>query len=102
MALRFNFSDPTRRIAVLFLTSNKLVNKSSDFLELGFLAVVWVIGKLGLSSVISYGVETIAASRISLIFIGPHTYQHVDIYLLCYSNICVQKKPCCALIDQYQ
>ena len=61
MALRFDFSVPTRRFDVFFLTSNMLVKRHSDFLALYFLTVVWVIGKLGLSSVISSGVETIEA-----------------------------------------
>ena len=68
MALQFDFAAPTRRIAVLFLTPNMLVNKCSDLLALVFLNDVWVIGKLGLSSVISSGVSTISASRIYLNF----------------------------------
>ena len=68
MYLCFYFAAPKLRIAVPFLTSNILVNKRSDFLALGFLAIFWVIGKIGLSSVISYRVEIIAASIISLSF----------------------------------
>ena len=59
----FYFVAPTLCIAVLFLTSNMLVNKLIDFIALGLLTVVWVVGKLGVSSVIYPGVETIAASR---------------------------------------
>ena len=40
MALRFDFADPTRRFAVLFLTFNMLANKHSDLLALGFLTGV--------------------------------------------------------------
>ena len=65
MDLRSGFSDPTRQISVLFLTSNMLVNKRSGFLELVFY-VVWFKVKPGLPSVIYFGVESIAASRISL------------------------------------
>ena len=53
MSLRSDFSAPTRQKVVLFLTSNMLMNKRSYFPELGFLTVVWVMGKLGLSSVVS-------------------------------------------------
>ena len=52
MALSFDFSDPTQRIEVLFLISNMLVNKRSDFLALGFLTIFRVLVKLGLSPVI--------------------------------------------------
>ena len=45
-----------------------LVNKHSDLLELGFLTVVYFIGTLGLLSVTPSGIDTIAASRISLRF----------------------------------
>ena len=68
MALRFYFADPTRRFVVLFLTSNMLVKRHRDFLALGFLTAVDVIGTLGLSYLTSYGVKTIAAYIISLIF----------------------------------
>ena len=44
MDLRLDFADPTQRFAVLFLTFNMLVNKHSDFLALGFLTGVDVIG----------------------------------------------------------
>ena len=53
MALRFYFADSTWRIAVLFLTSNLLVNKHSDILALGLLTVVCVTLKPGLISVTS-------------------------------------------------
>ena len=71
MALRFDFEQPTQQIAVIFLTFNMLVKRYSDFPAFGLLTVVWVIGKLGLSSVIYSGEETIAASRISLKFCWP-------------------------------
>ena len=67
MALRLDSAALTRRFAVFFLTFNMLVNKHSDFLAL-FFTVVWFIVKLGLSSVISSVVDTIAASIISFRF----------------------------------
>ena len=73
MDLSLDFADPTQRFAVLFLTFNMLVNKHSDFLALGFLTGVDVIGKLGLSYVTSSGVDTITASRTPLRFCwSPH------------------------------
>ena len=68
MALRLDFAAPTRRFYVFFLTFNMLVNKHSDFLELFLLTDVSVIGTLELSSVTSYGVDTIEASRIHFRF----------------------------------
>ena len=68
MNLRFDYAATIRRFAVFVLTSNVLVNKHSDFLALGFLTGVDVIGTLGFLSVTPYGVDTIAASRISLRF----------------------------------
>ena len=68
MDLRLDFAAPTRRFAVFFLIFNMLVNKHSYFLALGFLAGVDVTGTLGMSSVTSPGVYTIAASRTSLRF----------------------------------
>ena len=40
MAFRLDFVATKRRFAVLGLTSNMLVNKHSDLLELGFLLVL--------------------------------------------------------------
>ena len=68
MDLRFDFAATKRRFAVLGLTSNMLVNKHSDFLALGLLTGVDVIGTLVLLSVTPSGVYTIAAYRISLRF----------------------------------
>ena len=68
MALRFDFEAPTRSFYFLFLTPNMLVNKHSDLISLGFFIVVGVLRKLGLTSVISSGVDTVAASRISFRF----------------------------------
>ena len=59
MALRLAFVAPTRRFAVLFLTYNMLVKRHSDFLLLGFLTGVDVKGRIGLSSVSSYDIDTI-------------------------------------------
>ena len=77
--LRLDLAAPTRRVAVLFFTSKMLAKRHSDFLALGLLTGVDVIGDMGLSSVNNSGVEKIAASRISLNFSGRHTYQHVCI-----------------------
>ena len=68
MDLRLDFSATKRRLAVVGLTANMFVNKQSDFLALGFLTGVDGIGTLGLLFVNPSGVDSIAASRISLIF----------------------------------
>ena len=68
MALRLDFAATIQRFYVFGLTSNMLVNKHSDFVALGFLTAVDVIGKLGLPYVNPSGVDTIAAYRISLRF----------------------------------
>ena len=36
------------------------------------------------------------------VFVRNHTYLHVDISFLCYSNVSVQNKTCCILIGQHQ
>ena len=46
MALRLDFAATKQCFAVLGLTSNMFVNKHSDFLALGFLTGVDVIGTL--------------------------------------------------------
>ena len=68
MDLRLDFVATKRCFAVLGLTSNMVVNKHSDLLALVFLDGVDFIGTLGLLYVTSSGVDTIAASRISLRF----------------------------------
>ena len=68
MALCFDFVATIRRFDVFSLTSNMLVNKHSDFLALGLLTGVDVIGILGLLSVTPSGVDTTAAPRISFRF----------------------------------
>ena len=68
MDLRLYFAAPIRRFAVFGLTSNMLANKHSDLLVLGFLTGVDVIGTLGLLSVTSSGVYTIAVYIIFLRF----------------------------------
>ena len=78
------------------------VNKHSDFLARGLLTGVDIIGILGLSSMISYGVNTILESKYPLGFVGNHTYLHVDRYFLCCSNIFVQNKTFYIMIGQYQ
>ena len=66
MALRLDFAATKRRLTVLGLTSNMLVNKHSDFLSLGFLTAIDVIGTSGLSYVDPFGVDSISVSIISL------------------------------------
>ena len=68
MDLRFEFAATKRRLDVLGLTSNMFVNKHSDFLALGFLVGVDFICTLGILSETPYGVDSIAASIISLRF----------------------------------
>ena len=79
MALCLDFAATKRRFAVLGLTSNMFVDKHSDFLSLGFLTGFDGICTLGMLSVNPYGVNSRAASRISLSFFGRHNYLHVDI-----------------------
>ena len=68
MDLRFDFAATKQRLAVLGLTSNMFVNKHSDFLALVFLTGFYAICTLGLLSVTPSGVDSIAASIISLRF----------------------------------
>ena len=68
MDLRLDFAAKKRRFAVLGLTSNMIVNKHSDFLALVFLNGDDFVCTLVLSSVTPYGVDSIAASIISLRF----------------------------------
>ena len=68
MALHLDFSATIRRFAVFGLTSNILVKRHSDFLALGFLTVVDVIGALGILSLTPSALDTISASIISLMF----------------------------------
>ena len=66
MALRLDFASTKRRFSVLGLTSNMLVKRHIDFLALGFLTGVGVIGTLELSYVTPYGVDSISALIIYL------------------------------------
>ena len=66
MDLRLDFAVTKRRSTVVGLISNMIVNKHSDFLSLGFLTGDDVIWTLGMLSVTPYGVDSIAASIISL------------------------------------
>ena len=68
MALRLDFAATKRRFAVFGLTSNMFVNKHTDFLALCFFTGVDVICKLGILYLTPYGVDSIAASIISLRF----------------------------------
>ena len=70
MALCFDFWAPIQCFDAFGLASNMLVKRHSDFLAL-FFNGVGVIGISGLLSVTPYGVDTIAASRISLRFCWP-------------------------------
>ena len=80
MAFRLDFAATKRRFAVVCLTSNMFVNKHSYLLALGLLTGYDVICTLGLLSVNPSGVDSIAASIISLRFFYHRTYLHVDIY----------------------
>ena len=60
--LRLDLAAPTWRVAVLFFTYNMLVKRHSDFLAIGFLTGVDVMGYTGLSLVNILGVETTLAS----------------------------------------
>ena len=100
MALSFYFAAPTRRFSVFCLTSNMLLKRNSDFLTLGFLTVVCVIIKLGLLSVTSSVVDTIAASRILFRFCWSSNLPAHSFLFIYYSNISVQKKTCCLMIGQ--
>ena len=63
-----NFAATKRRLAVVGLTSNMFVNKHIDFLALGLLTGDDAISTLGMLYVNPYGVDSIAASIISLRF----------------------------------
>ena len=68
MDLRLDFAATKRSFDVVGLTSNMFVNKHSDYLALGLLTDDDVICTLGLLSVNPSGVDSIAASIISLRF----------------------------------
>ena len=68
MALRLYFVATIRRFAVFGLTSNMLMRRHSDFLVLDLLTGVDAVGTLGLLSLNLSGVDSRAASRISLRF----------------------------------
>ena len=67
-ALLLDFAATKRRFAVVGLTSNLFMNKHSNFLALDFLTGDDVICTSGMLSVNPSGVDSIAASRISLRF----------------------------------
>ena len=66
MALRLEFAATKRHLAVVGLTANMFVNKHSYFLALGFLTGDDIICTLGLLYMTLSGVDSIAASIISL------------------------------------
>ena len=68
MDLRLDFAATKRRLAVVGLTSNIFVNKHNGFLALHLLNGVDGIGTLVMLSVNPSGVDSIAASIISLRF----------------------------------
>ena len=68
MGLHLDFAATKRRFSLLGLTSNLFVNEHSDFLALDFLTGDDGICTLGLLYVNPYGVDSRAASRISLRF----------------------------------
>ena len=78
MDLHLDFAATKRRFSVSCLTSNMFVNKHSDFLALGFLTGVDGICALGLLSVNPSGVDSRAASRISLRVFYHHIYLYID------------------------
>ena len=89
MALRFDFAATIWRFVVFGLTSNMLVNKHHDFLALGFLTGVDVIGTLRMLSVTPYGVDTLSASRISFrSFWSSHLPACLFIYLMLFIHLC--------------
>ena len=51
IALRFDLAAPNRRVEVLIFTSNMLVKRHSDFISLGLLTGVDVMGDVGMSLV---------------------------------------------------
>ena len=102
MDLRFDFSDSTQRIAVLFWKSNILVNNTHWFLSTWFFTVVWDICKLELTSLTLFWSRNHCNIKNVFDIFGHHIYHHVDIYFLCYSKFCVQQKACWSMIFQYQ
>ena len=68
MDLRLYFAATKRRFSVLGLTSNMFVNKYSGFLALGFFTGNDSIFTFGMLSVTHSGVDSRAASIISLRF----------------------------------
>ena len=68
VALCFDFAATKRRFSVLGLTSNMFVNKNSDLLAVGFLTGDHFVCTLGMLFVNPSGVDSRAASRISLRF----------------------------------
>ena len=80
---------PTRRFAVFFLAFNMLVNKHSYLLALDFLTGVDDIGTLVISYVISSGVDTIAASRISFRFCSSSQLPEcLYIFFMLFKHLC--------------
>ena len=69
IALRYDLEAPTQRVSVFFFTSKMLVKRHSDFIALGLLNGVDFMRDMGLPLVNTSVVETIAPSRISLIFL---------------------------------
>ena len=64
LVLRFSSSDSTD--SILFFTYNMLVKRHSDFIVVGFLTGVGLMGDLEMFLLNPSAVETIASSRISL------------------------------------
>ena len=89
MALRLDFPATKRRFDVLGLTSNMFVNKHSDFLALGLLTGVDGICTLWLLSVNPFGVNSRAASIMSLRFCwSPHLPACWYIFLMFFIHLC--------------
>ena len=68
MDLQLDYAATKRCFAIFGLTSSMLMKIHSDFIALSFLTGVYCIGILGLLSVTPSGLDSIAASIISLRF----------------------------------
>ena len=99
MDLRLEFAATKQRFAVFCLTSNMFVNKHSDFLALVFFTGVDGICTLGLLYVNPSGVDSRAASRISLRFCWlSHLSTCWYIFLMLFIHLCSKED----LVNDYR